>query len=156
MPHAEPPRCVAAKLLSPHQVTADLCLRRRHSKGRSGSVSTWVWSLWVFMHTRVFFFFFWALQASLAGMGFVSKHDFAPPSILLRILLYLWTWDVLFCESNNLSMVVQQPVAILEFSQKKINTHPSTLPSLCTNFLAGSYDSSIFSFLWNFYTVLLE
>ena len=30
-----------------------------------------------------------------------------------------------------LSMVVQQPVAIYEFSQKKMNAHPSTLRFLC-------------------------
>ena len=32
-----------------------------------------------------------ALWASLAGMGFDSKHDFAPPTILLGPLLCSWT-----------------------------------------------------------------
>ena len=31
---------------------------------------------------------------SLAGTGFDSKHDFAPPTILLGLLLFPWTWDI--------------------------------------------------------------
>ena len=33
---------------------------------------------------------------SLAGMGFDSKCDFAPPTVLLGLLLCLWTWDTFF------------------------------------------------------------
>ena len=32
--------------------------------------------------------------ASLAGMGFDSKHEFAPPTVLLGFLLCPWTWDI--------------------------------------------------------------
>ena len=42
--------------------------------------------LWVLVHTR----YVWALWASLAGMGFDSKCNFAPPTILLG-LLCPWT-----------------------------------------------------------------
>ena len=35
--------------------------------------------------------FVWALWASLVGMAFDSKHDFAPPTILLGLLLCTWT-----------------------------------------------------------------
>ena len=42
-----------------------------------------LWGLWVLVHTR----FLWALWASLAGMGCDSKRDFAPPTILLGLLL---------------------------------------------------------------------
>ena len=54
--------------------------RLRHS---SGSVS---WVLWVLVCTR----FVWAFRASLAGMGFDSKCDFAPLTILLGLLLCPW------------------------------------------------------------------
>ena len=40
--------------------------------------------------------FTWALQISLEGMGFDSKHDFAPPIILLGHLLCPWTWGIFF------------------------------------------------------------
>ena len=36
----------------------------------------------------------WALWASLTGMGFDSKRDFAPPTILLGLLLCPWVWDI--------------------------------------------------------------
>ena len=48
------------------------------------SLAPSLWGLWVLVHTR----FVWALWVSLVGMGFDSKHDFAPPTILLRFLLY--------------------------------------------------------------------
>ena len=37
-----------------------------------------------------------ALQVSLACMGFDSKYEFIPPTILLGLLLYSWMW-VFFC-----------------------------------------------------------
>ena len=40
--------------------------------------------------------FVWALWASLASIGFDSKHDFTPPTILLRPLLCPWTWGIFF------------------------------------------------------------
>ena len=40
--------------------------------------------------------FVWALQASLAGMGFDSKCDFAPPTILLGLLLCSWMHGIFF------------------------------------------------------------
>ena len=36
------------------------------------------------------------LLASLAGMGFDSKCDFAPPTILLGLLLCPWMWGIFF------------------------------------------------------------
>jgi len=33
---------------------------------------------------------------SLAGLGFDSKCDFAPPTILFGLLLCPWTWDIFF------------------------------------------------------------
>ena len=40
--------------------------------------------------------FIWALWASLAGMGFDSKWNFAPSSILLGLILCHWMWGILF------------------------------------------------------------
>ena len=40
--------------------------------------------------------FVWALRASLASMGFDSKHDFAPSTILLGFLLCPWIWGIFF------------------------------------------------------------
>ena len=86
------PDLVQPEPLSPQQVTADPRLHRRHSNtqrqvwltlcGVSGSWCTqgFVWALW----------------ASLVGMGFDSKCDFAPPTILLGILLCPWMWGIFF------------------------------------------------------------
>ena len=38
--------------------------------------------------------FVYALQVSLASMGFDSKCNFSPPTILLELLLCLWMWGV--------------------------------------------------------------
>ena len=65
---------------------------------------------------------------SLVGMGFDSKCDFAPPTILLGLLLCPWMWGIFFLVESNilLLMVVQQRAVILEFSQEKTSTCPST------------------------------
>ena len=34
--------------------------------------------------------------ASLVGMGFDSKCNFTPPTILLELLLCLWMWGIFF------------------------------------------------------------
>ena len=50
------------------------------SAGDSSTVlSQFLWRLWVLLHPR----FVWAFWASLVGMGFDSKHDFAPPTVFL-------------------------------------------------------------------------
>ena len=65
-------------------------------------------------------------------MGFDIKCNFAPTTILLVVGVSLLPLDV-GCPclegSNILLMVVQQLVVILEFSQEKMNTCPSTPPS---------------------------
>ena len=67
-----------------------------------------------------------ALQESLAGMGFDSKCDYAPPIsiVLLGLLFCPWMWGIFFflVGSNVLLLVVvQQGVAILWFPQEKIS-----------------------------------
>ena len=46
-----------------------------------------LWGPWALVHTR----FVWALWTSLEAMGFDSKCDLAPPTILLGLLLCPWT-----------------------------------------------------------------
>ena len=52
-----------------------------------------LWGPWVLVCTRFFFFFFWALQASLAGIGFDSKSDIPPPNLLFLKLIILKPWN---------------------------------------------------------------
>ena len=73
--------------------------------------------------------FVWAFQVSLVGMGFDSKHDFTPPTVLLGLLLCPWTGIFLVGSNILLMMAVQQKVVILEFLQEKMSSHPSTLSS---------------------------
>ena len=68
-------------------------------KGRSGSVS--VRSLG---GHKVFL---WALWASLVGMGFDSKRDFAPPTILLGFLLCPWMGWVLIIPFAGINVTVR-------------------------------------------------
>ena len=59
-------------------------------------------------------------------MGFDSKCDFAPPTILLGL-----DAGYLFLVGSNvlLLMVVQLQDVILEFSQEEMSAHLSTVPS---------------------------
>ena len=61
-------------------------------------------------------------------MGFDSKCNFSPPIILLGIFPLPLDMGYLFLVGSNilLSMVVQQIVSVLEFSQEKMRAHPST------------------------------
>ena len=49
-----------------------------------------LWGPWVLMCTR----YVWALWASLVGMGFDSKCNFTPSTILLGLLLCPWMWGI--------------------------------------------------------------
>ena len=73
--------------LSLWQTTANLYLHRRYS---NAVLSQSLWGPWVLVHTR----FVWAFWASLERMGFDSKHEFVPPTILLGLLLCPWTWGI--------------------------------------------------------------
>ena len=53
MPHAMPPRTVAARAPVLMVATADLCLCRRHSNSQWQMWLSLLWSLWVLRHTRV-------------------------------------------------------------------------------------------------------
>ena len=61
--------------------------RLKHSKA---SLAQSLWGLWVLVRTR----FCLSLRAFLAGLGFDSKCDFVPPTVLLGLLLCPWTWGI--------------------------------------------------------------
>ena len=107
------------------QPTANSYLLRRHS---DTVLARSLWGLWVLVCTG----FVWALQASLVGMGFDSKHHFVPPTILLGLLLCPLSCGIFFLVGSSvlLSTVVKQRVVILEFLQGKMSAHPSTMPFL--------------------------
>ena len=110
------------------QATPDTCICRRHS---NTVLDQSLCGLWVLVCTR----FVWILQVSLVGMGLNSKLDFAPPTVLLGLLLCSWACSVFLVGSNILLWtVVQQQVVILDFSHEKMSTYPSTPPSSSTIF----------------------
>ena len=106
------------------------CSRPLLTHSFTGDTQTQFWlNLWgVLVHTK----FVWAFWASLVGKGLDSKCNFAPPKVLLRPLLCLWMWGILFLVGYNIlqAMVVQQLVVALEFSHEKISPCPSTPTSL--------------------------
>ena len=69
--------------LLPQQSSADPYILRRHP---NTVLSQSLCGLWVLVCTR----YVWALWVSLVGMGFDSKCDFTPPTILLGLLLCPW------------------------------------------------------------------
>ena len=87
------------------QATANLYLHRRHS---NTALAQSLWVLWVVACTR----FAWALWASLAGMGFDSKCNFAPPTILLG-LICPWTWISLHSHFSATQPPLQHHAAAL-------------------------------------------
>ena len=79
------PRATAPRAPAP----TDPYLHRRHS---IIVLAQSLWGPWVLMCTR----FVRSLQVSLAGMGFDSKPNFAPFTILLGLLLCPWIWGIFF------------------------------------------------------------
>ena len=77
--------------LSLRQATADPCLCRRHSDAQRRVWLSLLCVPWVLVCTR-----FHLNPLSVSGR-FDSKHDFAPPIILLGLLLCPWMWGIIFC-----------------------------------------------------------
>ena len=69
-------------------------------------------------------------QASLEGLRFDSKCNCAPPAVFLGFSFALGCRYLFLVGSDILlSMVIQQLVEILVFSQEKMSAPPSALPS---------------------------
>ena len=87
-----------------------------------------------------------SLQVSQAGMGFDSKCNFAPPTILLGLLFWPWMWGIFFLVGSNILLltVIQQRAVIFEFSQEKMSTCP-TPPSSSATSPVTAYNHSAFS-----------
>ena len=121
MPHASPPRSAAARASVPlegHCWPVHLQKTLRHSK--AGLAQT-LWGLWVLVCTRFC----------------ISKHLWWVWGFILNTILPLLPscWGLSFALGQGVSflvgsnilfsMVVQQQVAILKFSQEKMSTCPS-------------------------------
>ena len=74
------------------QATADPRLHRRQSNTQR---QVWL-SLCGVSESWCTKGFVWAYWASLEGIEFDSKHDFAPPTVLLGFLLCPWMWSIIF------------------------------------------------------------
>jgi len=100
------PRSTAPRAPPLQQSTADLYLHRRHS---NTVLSQSLWGLWVLVLTRLV----WALWASLASMGFDSKCNFAPPTILLGLFLCPWMCGVFWKLLQHHAACTRAPTVLL-------------------------------------------
>ena len=118
------PALVHPEPLSLQQATADTHLCRRHSNTQK---QVWLSLCGFSWCTQELV---WAFQASLASMGFDSKHDFTPCTVYWGFSFALGSGIIFLVGSNILLlMVVQKQVVILELSEEKMSACPSTPPS---------------------------
>ena len=94
--HAMPPSLLQPEPSSPPQVTADPWLHRRDSNTQRQVWLSLLWGLWVLVHTRFCLSPPSISEHTPVGMGFDSKCDFIPPTILLGLLLCPWKWGIFF------------------------------------------------------------
>ena len=92
MPHVVPPRSAAARAPSLPQITADLCCWRQHSDLQRQVWLSLLWGPWVLLCAR----FCLCPPSVSGGKIFNSKHNFAPPTILLGLILCPWTCGIFF------------------------------------------------------------
>ena len=114
---------------------------------------------WVEVHK----IFYWALSVWLVSIDF--KWKFTPSTVLLglflchgHVFLFFIITFFLFLVGPTilLSMVIQQKAAILDLSQEKMNSHPSTLPSSLIHGHKPSKGKMPTSHLWTFFTFALS
>ena len=80
-------RSTASRAPAPEAIHCSPVPLQEMLKHSSVSVSV---DLWVLVCTK----FVWALWTSLVGIRFDSKHDFAPPTVFLGLLLCPYTWVI--------------------------------------------------------------
>ena len=89
--------------------------------------------------------FVWALWVSLAGLGFDSKCDFAPPTILLGLLLCPWMWGIFFGGIQHSPADGCSAVSCnFGVLQEKMSACPCTLPSwICQKLICSIYKRNL-------------
>ena len=118
MPHAAPPRTVAASVHVLQCWARPLKEPLRHSQ--AGLAQSSVGCNAPFPASGCTQGFSLCPLRVSSGYGAWFKCDCTPPTVLLRLLLCPWTWGIFFVVgSNNGCLAV--------FSQGKISVHPSTL-----------------------------
>ena len=119
------PGLLQPKPLSLQQATADLCLCRRHSDIQRQVWLSLLWGPWVLVHTR-----FCLSPLSVSGMYGVWFQMQFPRSYHLCSSPLPLDMGYLFLVGSNilLLMVVQQLLAVLEFSQEKMRALSSIPP----------------------------
>ena len=107
---------------------------RRHS---NTVLSQSLWDLWVLVCTS----FVSALWASLAGMGFDSKHDFAPPTIFLELPLCPLKWGISSKPLQCSAAATPVPTVLMVLHchwtwgifSKSLQQHAATTTKLCSH-----------------------
>ena len=74
--------------------------------------------------------FVWTLWASLAGMGFVSKHNFTLPTILMELLLCPWMWGIFLWWDPTFSCQWLFSSELLFWSSRRSWVHTSFYPTI--------------------------
>ena len=102
-------------------------------RGHSNRVlSQSLWGLWVLVCTT----FVWALWVSLADMGFDSQCDFAPPTVLLGLLLCPLIWGI--------SSQLLQCCAAIRVISILLSPYISPLPQLLPSISIGLFSTRLF------------
>ena len=93
------------------------------------------------------------------------KCKFTHPTVLLglflchgHVFLFIYFYFFFFLVGPNilLSMVIQQKAVILDLSQEKMNSRPSTLPSSLTHGHKPAKGKMPTSHLWTFFSFVLS
>ena len=145
--------------LPPRQSTADPYLHRSHS---NTVLSQSLWSLWVLVFTR----YVWALWASLVGMGFDSKCNFTPSTILLGLLLCPWMWGISSKSLQHHTAAAPAPTIFLGLlcpctwgiSSHSLQCHAAATSTPAVNIVKINYLKLLnyIHSLWIFITIYLE
>ena len=105
---------------------------------KHSSVSVFVGSLGSGAHKV-----FWALWESLVDLGFDSKQNFTPPTMLLWLLLCPWTWEFslkLLQHHITLNMPANLENSAVATGLEKVSFHSSPKEQQCKRMLKQPYN----------------